>query len=140
MKGILIFIVFIVVGCVAYYLQTLSPESPGAIEVIGDFIDEDRPSTTFETDTYSIEITLCEEGNVTCKDLVYVATDKESGEVTTIKKGTTLSTMCADGVTPCRFIGYEFNKNDLRYVVYPESKLTIENEQGEIITEETFLN
>jgi hypothetical protein len=42
-----------------------------------------------------------------------------------VLQGRTLNSLCADGVTPCRFIGYEFRNGPFRYVVYDSGSLRV---------------
>jgi hypothetical protein len=68
---------------------------------------------TLKTENFSIEITPnCAEGNVVCNDVTYVFTELETTTVIT-RKGRTVHRPCADRVTPCQFLGYEFS--DKRY-------------------------
>ena len=39
--------------------------------------------------------------------------------------GKTVHALCADGVTPCRFVGYEFKDGKLTYLVKEEGELLI---------------
>lgn len=89
-----------------------------------------------ETETYRIEVIGCEEGVVVCDDVTYYGTHKETQESIIIENGKTLSTMCADGVTPCRFIGYEFIKDGYTYTIYDEGRFVIKDPTGEVILEE----
>ncbi len=65
-------------------------------------------ASTFNTKRYQIEITSnCAEGNVVCNDVTYMSTHREYGYTLRLK-GKTIHSLCADRVTPCRFLGYEF--------------------------------
>jgi len=73
---------------------------------------------------------LCPEGYVTCEWVNLVEQDKTSGEVNLIR-GRTVHTTCADGVSPCRFIGYRFEG--------PQSNIVMtEKEDGYQLREEAL--
>ena len=79
----------------------------------------------------------CGEGDVSCNNVTYVGTSRKTGKAITLK-GRTLHTLCADGKTPCRFLGYEFKNKTVRYVVtedgllmVSEGKKVLVQEQGE---------
>jgi hypothetical protein len=83
---------------------------------------------TLKTANFSVEIIPnCEEGNVVCNDVTYVFTELETTMAIT-RKGRTVHHLCADRVTPCQFLGYEFL--DKRYEE-PE-------DQPELITHTDF--
>ncbi|MBD1843607.1 hypothetical protein H6F89_09395 [Cyanobacteria bacterium FACHB-63] len=66
----------------------------------------------------------CAEGNVTCNNVNYVGTNLHTGATLQLK-GRTLHTTCADGVTPCRFLGYEFRNGDYSYTVTEAGRLIV---------------
>lgn len=95
-------------------------------------------SATLTTPSYLVEIQVrCEEGAVTCDDVSYQGINRKTG--TRIKlRGKTLHSLCADGVTPCRFIGYAFNNKGVTYQVdddghllVMQGKKVLVDEQGE---------
>ena len=72
----------------------------------------------------------CEEGEVTCDRvrITYVSVGLED-ERTVV--GRTVHTMCADGVTPCAFQGYEFVGVDGRtYFIHQAGTLIITDGDG----------
>ena len=72
---------------------------------------------SFKTKNFSIKITgNCPEGYVTCNNVTYQGTDLRSGESIRLK-GRTHHTICKDGVTPCRFLGYVFRNGNYLYRV-----------------------
>jgi hypothetical protein len=80
--------------------------------VIGAFLAGswclEASASTLRTENFQIQITSnCEEGNVVCNDITYVFTDIEAA-VTITRQGRTVHRLCADQVTPCQFLGYEF--------------------------------
>jgi hypothetical protein len=95
-------------------------------------------AATLTTPSFIVEVTVnCEEGNVTCDDVGYVGTSKKTGKRIKLH-GKTMHTLCADGVTPCRFLGYEFRNGKTRYQVLDDGTLlvvqgkkTLLNEKGE---------
>jgi hypothetical protein len=65
-------------------------------------------ASTLKTESYQVQITSnCEEGNVVCNDMTYVLTEIETA-VTITRQGRTVHRLCADRITPCQFLGYEF--------------------------------
>lgn len=80
---------------------------------------------TLTTASFSVQIRVnCAEGNVVCDDVRYEGTNRRSGQ-SLVLQGKTLNSLCADGVTPCRFIGYEFRNGPFRYVVYDSGSLRV---------------
>ncbi|MCU9948718.1 hypothetical protein [Pseudomonas sp. PDM13] len=80
---------------------------------------------TLETRGYRIEIIdQCEEGTVGCDNVLYRGTSKKSGNTLELK-GRQLMRMCADGVTPCHSLGYEFNNGDTHYFVSEDGHLSV---------------
>jgi hypothetical protein len=87
------------------------------------------------TPNYVVTITVnCEEGNVTCDDVTYHGVSKKSGKALTLK-GRTRHTICADGVTPCRFLGYEFKSGRTTYVVQDAGVLLVIREKKILLQE-----
>jgi len=93
---------------------------------------------TLETKGYRVSIVQqCEEGNVTCDDVRYTGTSKQSGKAITLR-GKTMHSMAADGVTPGAFQGYVFRSGRTTYNVYADGRLlvtegkkTLVNQRGE---------
>jgi len=82
-------------------------------------------ASTLTTPSFIIEITVnCAEGNVTCDNVGYVGTSKKNGKRIKLR-GKTMHTLCADGVTPCRFLGYEFHNGNTQYRVLDGGELTV---------------
>jgi hypothetical protein len=72
---------------------------------------------TLTTKQFRIEIQRkCAEGNVTCDRVSYLGKDLKTGKSLRLS-GRTTHSLCADGVTPCQFLGYEFQNQNYRYVV-----------------------
>jgi hypothetical protein len=69
------------------------------------------------TKQFRIEIQRkCAEGNVTCDRVSYRGKDLKTGKSLRLS-GRTIHSLCADRVTPCQFLGYEFRNQNYRYVV-----------------------
>jgi hypothetical protein len=98
-------------------------------------VKRDPNSSTLTTPSFVIEIKVnCAEGNVTCDNVTYVGTSKKSGKSITLR-GRTKHSMCADGVTPCGFQGYEFRNGATYYRVLEDGSLLVT--QGEkVVLEE----
>lgn len=94
--------------------------------VIGWFsLAEGAIADTLTTKQFRIEIQRnCAEGNVTCNRVSYRGKDLKTGKSIRLS-GKTMHTKCADGVTPCRFIGYEFRNREYRYIVTEYGNLDI---------------
>lgn len=77
--------------------------------------------------TQNFQITIssnCEEGVVICNNISYQGVNLNTGESIRLV-GKTLHRTCADGITPCRFIGYEFRNGNYRYIVTQDGILLV---------------
>ena len=93
-------------------------------------------SQQLDTAHYSIQISQqCPEGEVQCQQVIYKGVSKVSGASIELK-GQSWHTRCADGVTPCRFLGYEFKNGRLRYLVHESGLLQVIGSRGNVIVEE----
>jgi hypothetical protein len=89
-----------------------------------------------DTRSFQVEITSnCEEGVVVCDNVTYVGTERKTGKTIQLH-GKTMHSICADGVTPCRFLGYEFRNGKYRYFVAEEGMLTVYQGRKLIVSEE----
>jgi len=80
---------------------------------------------TLTTPSFRVTITRhCPEGYVTCNDVTYDGSNLNTGASLRLR-GKTVHTTCGDGVTPCRFLGYEFRNRDYRYVVLEDGRLQV---------------
>ena len=87
-----------------------------------------------ETPGFTVKIEArCAEGEVTCGDVRYEALDKASGRTLRLR-GRTHHSLCADGVTPCRFLGYVFRRGAVTHFVGEDGRL--EMRKGERILRE----
>ena len=93
-------------------------------------------ASTLTTKNYIVTITAnCAEGDVTCEDVTYHGVSRRSGKGITLA-GKSIHTLCADGVTPCRFLGYEFLNGDVAYRVYESGLLEVTRGENEVLVEE----
>jgi hypothetical protein len=91
---------------------------------------------TLSTKNYVVTVANnCEEGSVTCNNVTYHGISKRTGKAITLK-GSTKHTMCADGVTPCRFLGYEFKNGNVTYLVLESGLLQVFKGESEVLLEE----
>ncbi|MBU0912896.1 MAG: hypothetical protein KKF22_10195 [Gammaproteobacteria bacterium] len=89
-----------------------------------------------DTPNYKVEIKeLCPEGEVQCQQVLYKGTSKVSGASIELK-GTAWHSLCADGVTPCRFLGYQFKNGRIRYLVHESGLLQVIGSSGKVVLEE----
>ena len=89
-----------------------------------------------DTPNYTVEIQqLCPEGEVQCQQVLYKGTSKVSGASIELK-GTAWHSLCADGVTPCRFLGYQFKNGRIRYLVHESGLLQVIGSSGKVVLEE----
>jgi hypothetical protein len=94
-------------------------------------------SAEFVTQHYKlIIIANCKEGNVTCDDVDLIAINRESENIIFQTKGRTQHSLCADGVTPCGFIGYEFKIKNVTYFVTSDDTLIITADKSDIVVKE----
>ena len=89
-----------------------------------------------DTLNYIVEIQqLCPEGEVQCHQVLYKGTSKVSGASIELK-GAAWHSLCADGVTPCRFLGYQFKNGRIRYLVHESGLLQVIGSSGKVVLEE----
>ena len=89
-----------------------------------------------DTPNYTVEIQqLCPEGEVQCQQVLYKGTSKVSGASIELK-GTAWHSVCADGVTPCRFLGYQFKNGRIRYLVHESGLLQVIGSSDRVLVEE----
>jgi hypothetical protein len=91
---------------------------------------------TLTTENYVVTVqNNCEEGSVTCDNVTYHGISKQTGKAITLK-GSTKHAMCADGVTPCRFLGYEFKNGNVTYLVLESGLVQVFKGESEVLLEE----
>ena len=118
---------------------TLSGTSEGmpllAAEVVERGETEADAARTLTTPSFVIRIKVnCAEGNVTCNDVTYVGTSRKTGKSITLR-GKTKHSMCADGITPCRFQGYEFWNGKTYYRVLDDGSLSVMQQNRKLLEE-----
>jgi hypothetical protein len=80
---------------------------------------------TLKTKSFNVSITKnCPEGNVTCNNVTYYGKNLKTGASVRLT-GKTIHTTCKDGVTPCRFLGYEFRNKQYLYRVTADGTLEV---------------
>jgi hypothetical protein len=89
------------------------------------------------TPSFTVTITGCAEGEVSCDNVRYTGVSRKNGSRVRLT-GKTLHTMGADGVTPARFLGWQFRNGRAVYTVTEggllevnQGKKTLVSEQGE---------
>ena len=94
------------------------------------------PAGILTTPSYKITVEVrCPEGYVTCDDVRYVGVSRTSGKSVTLT-GRTVHTTGADGVTPSRFLGYEFKSGKTKYFVGEDGELRV-TRGSKILAQET---
>ena len=98
-------------------------------------VDAKPRTRVLDTFRYRVTITIpCPETELTCNRVGYRALDKRSGGSMTLT-GHTEHEMCADGHTPCRFLGYAFARKSFRYFVSEGGELIVHKGQKEVLRE-----
>ncbi|EAZ91585.1 hypothetical protein [Crocosphaera chwakensis] len=91
---------------------------------------------TVKTENYKIILrSNCIEGAVTCNHVSYEGINVNTGDSIQLA-GKTIHTTCADGLTPCRFLGYKFVNGDYVYFVQSDGSLLVYQENELILQEE----
>jgi hypothetical protein len=92
-------------------------------------------AATLETPSFVVRIdTQCIEGDLICNNVSYHGISKKRGASITLR-GKKVYTMCADRITPCRFIGYEFINGDVRYFVSETGNLSVTRGKKSLVSE-----
>jgi hypothetical protein len=80
---------------------------------------------TLSTPSYLVTIERqCPEGEVTCDRVSYLGENRKTGARLALR-GETVHALCADGVTPCRFLGYRFKNGRTTYLLLEEGRLQV---------------
>ena len=88
------------------------------------------------TPNYRISISSrCEEGVVGCNNVIYNGVNIKTGKSITLK-GEDAMHLCADGITPCHHLGYEFHHLGLVYFVSDDGLLTVTHKDKVILSEQ----
>ncbi|MDX1803756.1 MAG: hypothetical protein R3292_06715 [Alcanivorax sp.] len=92
-------------------------------------------ASTLVTPHYIIRITSqCAEGEVSCDQVRYVGTSKQSGKRITLT-GSTWHTRGRDG-SPGRFLGYRFRNGDVTYYVSEVGELSVVRDRTDVLIDE----
>ena len=86
------------------------------------------------TPSFTVTIVGCAEGNVSCDNVKYTGVSRKTGAAIRLT-GKTLHTMGADGVTPSRFIGYQFRNGKTVYIVTDDGQLQVRQGQKLVFSE-----
>jgi hypothetical protein len=76
----------------------------------------------------------CPEGTLMCDQVSYLGTDRQAGSSISLV-GSTVYRFCADGITPCQFIGYIFQNGSTTYEVSDSGTLRV-IQAGKILLEQ----
>ncbi|MDJ0845241.1 hypothetical protein [Crocosphaera sp.] len=91
---------------------------------------------TIKTENYHIILrSHCREGAVTCHHVSYEGININTGDRIQLA-GKTIHITCPDGVTPCRFLGYQFVNGDYTYIVRSDGSLLVYQANNLILREE----
>lgn len=101
--------------------------------------EPDAPSVSharvLDAGRYLIRIEIhCPEGEVDCDRVTYRGQNKRTGAKLELT-GRTAHTMCADGKTPCRFLGYRFENQGFTYFVSESGELTVSDGDTVVVRE-----
>lgn len=119
---------------------TLSAVNEGKPLIAAEEIKQDSGAAgfarTLTTPSFVVQIKLnCAEGNVTCDDVTYVGTSKKTGKSIRLR-GKTKHSLCADQVTPCRFLAYEFWNGRTSYQVFDDGRLSVRQQEKTLLEEQ----
>lgn len=82
---------------------------------------------TLDTPSFWIRIEVrCPEGEVSCENVIYRGESKRTKKTLRLS-GRTTHSMCADRVTPCRFLGYTFKNGTFTYFVSEGGELLVQD-------------
>ncbi len=88
------------------------------------------------TESFDIMIDVrCAEGVVGCDKIRYTGVNRKTGQSIRLT-GKEIHTRCADGVTPCRFLGYMFRNKGITYVVWENGMVTIKRGSKVLVEEQ----
>ena len=94
------------------------------------------PAETLETPGYRITLTPeCSEGEVSCQHVLYRGVSKKTGSAIELRGGM-LHQPCAEGATPCRFLGYRFENRGVVYFIGADGTLRVISADGNVLLQE----
>ncbi|SDS95416.1 hypothetical protein SAMN05216271_3193 [Halopseudomonas sabulinigri] len=77
------------------------------------------------TPSYQLKMdSRCTEGEVSCAHYTLQGRERHSGEPLMLQ-GRSMHTTCADGETPCRFLGYRFDAPERSFLITEDGLLNI---------------
>ena len=89
------------------------------------------------TPSYEISVKWkCGEGYVSCDNIEFNVKNKAEGTTSTYI-GKSNHSVCADGVTPCKFQGYEFNVGEFSYSLYMRGLIEVVKNNTEVVLSES---
>jgi hypothetical protein len=86
------------------------------------------------TPSFTLTIVGCAEGEVSCDNVKYVGVSRKTGNAIKLT-GKTLHTMGADGVTPGRFLGWQFRSGQTIYTVTEDGLLEVRQGAKTLVSE-----
>jgi len=88
------------------------------------------------TPSYEIVVEWkCGEGYVSCDNIEFHVTNKVDQSSNTYI-GKSNHSVCADGVTPCKFQGYEFDVGELNYSLYLRGLIEVVKNSNQVVLSE----
>ncbi len=108
----------------------------GAVAALAQTGPRERGYTqVLDTPSFAIRIEVqCPEGEVTCEDVSLRAENKQTKRVLNLG-GRTSHRMCADNVTPCRFLGYVFRSDTLTCFIGDGGEFLLQEGQKVLVQE-----
>lgn len=90
-----------------------------------------------ETPTFDILVKwMCEEGHVSCDNITFSVENQRDG-TTRHYVGESIHSLCADGESPCRFLGYRFRAGCMSFTLYSHGYIEVVSEElGVLLSEE----
>jgi hypothetical protein len=82
-----------------------------------------------------VVVERCPEGDVACNDVTYTGVNRKTGE-SIFLKGQAWVRLCADRVTPCQHLGWEFKNGDLTYRVQESPAVLQVERRGKTLLEQ----
>lgn len=102
------------------------------------YVEVYEPVSIQRLRTENFQIVLrspCIEGAVSCNNVSYEGINVNTGDTIQLT-GKIIHNTCADSITPCRFLGYEFINGDYRYFVQNDGLLLVYRGDNLILREE----
>jgi len=87
--------------------------------------------------TENYEVTIiehCGENETFCRNVSYIGKSKKTGKSIKLKGSQTIRT-CADGVTPCQMMGWEFFSGPYRYAITDARSLWVSRDGRDVLVE-----